>query len=266
MANCSDITKYGIFDVSKTSREEDLVSSYLKWLNNQETSSSQDASDFSFNFGITLPVKVPVPLTFGIGNAANNANSWSKNLTDYLNSDNAARTRFNQEFSEANSKIVDAWRDCALNKRGLVCWAEQTENPKEILLKIDLRPLTLPMLKTPTLVKIVTSPNVETTEDFKGQSLAAETYSILYKRVGRNWHEAANFGVITSDLNYRDSCSVAAVILETTPGLTGNLVAFWKGNGNANDRLGKYNGIASHGVTYTPGISRQAFNFDGVPE
>ena len=260
MANCSDITKFGIFDVSKTSRDEDLVSSYLKWLNNQEVNSKQEASDLSLNIGIPIP---DFPIEFGGGNTTNAATSWSKNLTEYLKNNNEARTRFNQEFLQANSKIVDAWRDCALNKRGLVCWAEQTENPKEILLKIDLRPLTLPMPKAPSIVKIVTSPNVKTEENFKGQSLAAETYSIIYRRIGNNWHEAVNFNVITSDPNYRDSCGVAAVDVDIVVVPKG-LVAFWKGNGNANDRLGKYTGIASHGVTFTAGHRQKAFKFDGV--
>lgn len=260
MANCSDITKFGIFDVSKTSREEDLVSSYLKWLSSQEANSREEASNSSLSLGIPIP---DLPLDFGGEHAAGNTTSWSKKVAEYLKNDGEARTRFNQEFLAANSNIVAAWRDCALNKKGLVCWAEQTENPKEILLKIDLRPLVLPMLSVPKIVKIAASAHVETDEDFVGQPLAAETYSIIYKRTGNNWREAVNFVVTTSDPNYRDSCNVAEVDGVVSIANPKGLIAFWKGNGNANDGLGKYHGIASHGVAYAAGHRRKAFKFDG---
>jgi hypothetical protein len=41
------------------------------------------------------------------------------------------------------------------------------------------------------------------------------------------------------------------------------LVAWWPGDGNANDLIGNQNGTLQGGVTFSPGQVRQAFQFDG---
>src|ERR1043166_9128161 len=48
-----------------------------------------------------------------------------------------------------------------------------------------------------------------------------------------------------------------------TPAAAG-LVAWWRGEGNANDVTGAHNGVAVGGVTYTGGKGGQAFNFNGT--
>src|ERR1017187_8174988 len=42
------------------------------------------------------------------------------------------------------------------------------------------------------------------------------------------------------------------------------LVAWWPGEGNANDIIGINNGVAQGGLNYTAGEVGQAFSFDGV--
>jgi hypothetical protein len=41
------------------------------------------------------------------------------------------------------------------------------------------------------------------------------------------------------------------------------LIDWWPGDGNANDQLGRYNGIMQGGLTFTPGEVAQAFTFNG---
>ena len=191
MANCSDITKFGIFDVSKTSREEDLVSSYLKWLNNQENGSRQEASNTSANFGFEFPT---IGLDFGGGHDTKTGTSWSKKLTEYLENNSEARTRFNQEFVTANSHIVDAWSKCVSQHLGLVCWAEQTDNPREIMLKMELRLADFTNPEIPTVKKIITSPNVRTTQQIEGETFGAtRPTTIIYERIGSHRKDAVNF-------------------------------------------------------------------------
>lgn len=259
MANCSDITKFGIFDVSNTSRDEDLVASYLKWLQNQETNTRTEAANTSLGLGLPIP---DFPLDFEGEHNETNTTTWGKRLSDYLNSNVEVKNRFREEFLTANASIVSAWRDCAVNTKGLVCWAEQTENPKEIILKIEVRPLVFPMVNRIKLTEIVTSPNVKTGENFVGDELGAGIYSIIYERTGNNWNDAVNFNIRTDDPNYADHCGAAAVPSTRDP-LVPGLIAHWKGDGNAKDSIGKYHGIASHGVSYTAGFKDMAFNFDG---
>ena len=45
-----------------------------------------------------------------------------------------------------------------------------------------------------------------------------------------------------------------------------DLVAWWQGEGNADDILGTYNGTPANGVAYAPGYVGRAFSFDGVDD
>ncbi len=44
------------------------------------------------------------------------------------------------------------------------------------------------------------------------------------------------------------------------------LVAWWPGDGNANDIRGNNNGALQNGATFAPGLAGQAFSFDGVDD
>ena len=44
------------------------------------------------------------------------------------------------------------------------------------------------------------------------------------------------------------------------------LVAWWPGDGNANDIVGSHNGTLQNGATFAPGLVGQAFSFDGVDD
>ncbi|MFZ5876513.1 MAG: kelch repeat-containing protein [Nitrospirota bacterium] len=44
------------------------------------------------------------------------------------------------------------------------------------------------------------------------------------------------------------------------------LVGWWPGDGNGNDLAGGHNGTLAHGAGFEPGVSEQAFSFDGVDD
>lgn len=263
MANCADITKFGIFDISRTSKEEELSISFLKWVRNQDFGSYEQANNSAFNFGLTLP-KIPVGIELGKKDGNRTANSWSKDFTEFLENNIEVKKDFNQEFITANNTIVKAWQSCVENSRGLSCWAEQTDNPKEILLRIEVKPLTFPFPKLKIKV-IHTSPHVTTHQKIHDQLIGAEPISILYERVGRNWNESVNFIVQTNDANYQDDCKAPATNIEDdkTGTAVPGLIAKWTANDTATDQLGKYDALASQEVTYVDGVYGKAFNFDG---
>src|SRR5262245_15211406 len=44
------------------------------------------------------------------------------------------------------------------------------------------------------------------------------------------------------------------------------LVSWWKAEGNATDQLGLNSGVMQNGATFAPGLSGQAFSFDGIDD
>jgi hypothetical protein len=213
--DCSQVLSMGIFDVSSTSREENLAESYLKWLTNREFSSNEEARSASGALGISLP-KLPFGFNARGGSESSNSSTWGKELAEYLNQNREARSKFYQDFMVANTSIVNAWRDCVLNRKGLLCWGEQTDNPNEILLNMEVRPLTQPFTKLLKIRSVTNSPHVRPDSDYTGEEIAG-IFSIIYTRVGRQRNDSANFVVRTDDPNYGCRCSVAAIPSFTPP-------------------------------------------------
>jgi len=53
--DCSEILKYGIYDISRTSTQTQLIDSYLEWLSEQEVRTDEEARNFSLKVGVVLP-------------------------------------------------------------------------------------------------------------------------------------------------------------------------------------------------------------------
>jgi hypothetical protein len=70
----------------------------------------------------------------------------------------------------------------------------------------------------------------------------------------------------------QDAASDAAHAVDAASGdashptgdMAGGPIAWWKGDGNANDSAGSYNGTVQGAVTYTTGHTGQAFSFPGT--
>jgi hypothetical protein len=214
---CSDILKYGIYDISKTSSEEKLADSFLQALSQHEVRTQQEAKSFGLKFGVTLPTEIPTPLELGITSTGSKASEYGKRLSSYYKSDRARFSQFRQEVFNVNSNIVKAWSDCVKNNnlKGLICWAEQTENPSEILLKIELRPLTVP-LREIKIEDITYSPNVRPKAKFKGKTLSTSVFPIRFTRTGNRKNDAVTFVVTTNDPNYLKDCSAPAFLEAVT--------------------------------------------------
>jgi hypothetical protein len=82
-------------------------------------------------------------------------------------------------------------------------------------------------------------------------------------------------GTIDDLAVYNRALSTSEVLAISTSGAGGKctpgcisppsgLVAWWRGEGNANDSIGSNNGVITGAVTFAPGEVGHAFNFDGV--
>ena len=204
--DCSAITKYGIFDVRHTSQQVDLVDDLVKWLSVNEYKTENDAKNAAARAGITIPV-LDISLNADGTYGESHASTWSKAVLDFLHSHKELHTKFAQDFSTANPQIVSAWQACVTQVTGLVCWVNQTDNPNEVMLNIEVRPISLP-LSSLTIAKIVTSPNLKLLSlDWK-KSLNVKVTPLLYSRSGPDAKNAANFTVDTNSDQYRCSAGV----------------------------------------------------------
>jgi hypothetical protein len=185
----------------------------LKWLSNTQAKSQQDTNDASINLGIKFPVEgIPIGVDFGGSSNKGSSSSWSSELVEYLQENSVAHNKFEQEFRKANTDIIGAWRDCVLNRKGLIGWAEQTDNPREILFKMEVRPLATPFPDEFKITEVITSEHVEPTETLKEKKFGLE-FSTIFKRIGHNALDAVNFIIRTDDLNYSCDYSLKALLV-----------------------------------------------------
>jgi hypothetical protein len=74
--------------------------------------------------------------------------------------------------------------------------------------------------------------------------------------------DAGGYSVVITNLEGSVTSSVATLALTCDVSPSG-LVAWWPGNGDANDYAGTNNGILQGGTSFTSGLVWQAFSFDG---
>lgn len=207
--SCDAILKWGIFDYAKSSDDKSMSRSLLKWLESKQVGSASEAEQASGNFGIKFPIKaIPIEFQAGGGKANSGAQSWANQLSEHFETHEAESSRFDQEFHTANSQIIDAWRDCIKNSLGLISWVEQSGNPDELVLKLQLKPS---YEDSPTSVKVnyaeATSTVIDPAELKKllGESIGLTPYTIILKRLKK---DGANFVIRTDNKNYLTYCSI----------------------------------------------------------
>ncbi len=207
---CSDILQHGIYDISTTSNETSLSESFLSSLSQQEIRTIEQAKDFATKVGVVLPTEIPTPVELGIDESSSSTRTYGRALSEFFSRNTDRRNRFNQEFRNVNQNVVAAWRDCVRNRRGLVCWADQTRNPNEVYLNIEFRPLTTPA-PTLTIRSITASPNVSARENVIGEELSTNVFPIIFARTGSGRNDAINFTVRTNNANYACTAEVAGI-------------------------------------------------------
>ena len=207
---CSDILQRGIYDISTTSSETSLSESFLSLLSKQEIRTEQDARGFASKVGVVLPTEVPIPVELGIDSSGSSTRTYGQALSEFFSKNVDRRDRFNQEFRKVNPNVIAAWSDCVRNRKGLVCWADQTKNPNEVYLNIEFRPIAIPV-PTLTIRSITTSPNVSARENVIDEKLSTNVFPVIFVRTGSRRNDAANFTVRTNDPNYACTAEVDGI-------------------------------------------------------
>ena len=109
--DCSQITKYGIFDLHSSATQTDLIDDVIHWLSVNEYSTESDARNAAAGVGITIPV-VDITLNADGTYGDSHSSTWSKATAAYLKTHSESHTRASQEFVTANPQIVAAWQSC----------------------------------------------------------------------------------------------------------------------------------------------------------
>jgi hypothetical protein len=109
--DCSQITKFGIFDMKRTSQQTDMLDDVIHWLTVNEYQSESTARSAAASVGISIP-DVPVPLNADGSYGESHASTWSKATADYLQSHHESHQKLSQDFITANPQIVSAWQSC----------------------------------------------------------------------------------------------------------------------------------------------------------
>jgi len=207
--DCSDITKFGIFDVRHTNQDTSLIDDIVHWLTVNEYTTENDARNASLRAGIVIPV-VNIPINADGTYGDSHSSSWSKATAEYLQAHHEVHEKVSQDFKTANPQIVAAWQACVTQASGLLCWARQTDNKNEIQLNIEVRPISLPLAPL-KVTRIDKSPNFDfLTADWHKQ-LNVNVTPLLLKRAGASASDAGNFTVETDNSQYRCSAHVPSL-------------------------------------------------------
>jgi len=214
--DCSEITKYSIFDVRKSSTAETITMDVIHWLSTSEFLTETGATNAAAKVGFQLPqVKIPINADGSYGES--HSKTWSKAAAEYLRQETRSRKTFADEFRTANPNIIAAWQACVTQAKGLICWAKQTDNPNEIQLFLELRYLTT---DHPSKI-FVPSDGIEYSKNLspyaksfdKELGAGSPTNYLFTRNQGAAYDLASNFNVTTDATDYR--CSAAAPKLPT---------------------------------------------------
>lgn len=277
--DCSEITKYGIFDVRHTRTQMDFVQDIIDWLTVNQFSTEQEAKNAGLNVGIVIP-DVNIPINADGTYGENHAKTWSLAAASYFSKHSEIHTSFESNFRTANPNIVTAWQQCVSNSKGLICWAKQTDNPKEIELSLELRPLNTSFWTLFVKVKSIQySPQLVSTKKDFGQHLGFGSPSpyIFSRKSGEDYASAANFVVETNDADYKCSATAPSLPLPPPPAPPAAevaphhnhpqlhfLVAFDDKEGAedfGNGAWTRYKGITTIRVDFEPAFGDMRFKF-----
>lgn len=209
--DCSQITKFGIFDLSNSANETKVFDSYLNYIDSRNFSSQEEASQFSSKLGIELPIDIPINISGSVSTASAKKSAYQKALKDLQSKNSSQYIKSQQAFSTANKNIIDAWKYCVgiFSHQPISCWAEPSASEKQLILKIQVRPdrNRFPILKLKSTIvsnNLRVSVGVETA----GRVLGVSTPTpILIDRVGPNANAGAIITIATHHADY--SCSLS---------------------------------------------------------
>jgi hypothetical protein len=142
MANaqaCHEILEHGVFATSDTESLRIRVQKLLNWLSQTTFESYGEARDVGAKMGFVLD-DLPVNLN---GYARDsNWRQYQASLQTLDLSDTRTIDKFSQVTTAADRAIVDAWRDCILNNRGVAhALIEQGYDAKQFTIDLTYSPV-----------------------------------------------------------------------------------------------------------------------------
>lgn len=150
---------------------------------------------------------------------------------------------------------VSAWQACVTQAKGLICWAKQTDNPKEVQLTLELRYLTV---NHPSHIYVATD-DIQYSNHLKPlRTLSKKELGVgaptdyLFVQDGKEYEAASNF-IVTSDApDYRCSAAAPSLPIPSKPGDTVQTGDYPLDKGQCEDHDNKGN----HPCQWTPTILR----------
>lgn len=125
--NCSEILKWGIFDLTTVDSEDDFSTQFADWFSNSNFKQSSSAVEA----GISV-----VGVGFDAG--TENSNTSKEEFLRKINTNSEQRKKYQTYFKTANPNIINAWAGCVQPKNGLIVSAIRIPGTTYIKLKIKV--------------------------------------------------------------------------------------------------------------------------------
>lgn len=138
MPDCDSILQYGVFDLTKQATSNSFYTQTIDYLKKQNFSSYEQARSRAASIGIPIPKFGALKL--GSKNSGSSVHEVREALESLQKNESSGNELFKEEVSRANPDIINAWRDCAVQRNGPEVWAQLT-SPNKFWIKANTVPI-----------------------------------------------------------------------------------------------------------------------------
>lgn len=199
-AQCDAVLKAGIFDKYSSNTENDVFNSFISWLRKGKFSNHSHVKNTALKYGITLPVDVPIDFNFNGSHGRSKSTSYGEYLANHLTKTTSARNKYQSEIIKANPHVVSAWKDCVVDKRGLVAWTILGANPDEIILVIEYKRYPDPNPKPIYLKSITTGGRAKPSDRITNIQITEKRNEFVFRRA--DIRKGVTFAIRTNNSAY----------------------------------------------------------------
>lgn len=108
---CSDILKYGVFDVRETYSNTEIIKKYFRWLEKNKLTTEEKTRHYLSSAGLDIP-ELGIDV-HGEGDYGDSHRSYfSEAFLDVINSNDKYSKEFYEKNTQASSVLVNAWQNC----------------------------------------------------------------------------------------------------------------------------------------------------------
>lgn len=195
--NCSQILKYGIFDLTSIRSEEDFSSQYINWLQSSQYTSTSNAQEGGVEIGWEG--------FGGGGNYGTESTTANKNeFSHKIQNDVSSKQKFQGDFKAANANIINAWSTCAVNKTGLIVSAIRIPGSDIVKLKIQVKQRSdRDRLDTLRIVELVASSFLTCNETLENKRLSVTNINeFFFEMDTAKQYSGIHFKIVTNFSDY----------------------------------------------------------------